>query len=115
MLDEFAMSTLSRDRLFELLWGMDIDVNMYLCGELPRSQLIPRIVESCREMRQHAMDDTAEVQIVKFERVASGLSDSPALAGALKRQPPSDPDESQLMKGLFDLRVQLLKARRSMH
>lgn len=106
------MSTMNKDRMLELLWKMDIDVSMYLCGELPRSTLIPRIIESCQEMREQAVDDFAEHQIVNLERVACECSGSPAAAH--RRQRSYGPDDSQLMKGLFDLRAQLHKARRPM-
>jgi hypothetical protein len=103
------------DRLLELVWDMDIDVNMYLSGDLPPSALIDRILETCRRIRQRAVDDTSEHHIEDIERVAKGLSASPAFAGAPKRRRSPGPDESQLMKGLFDLRAQLQKTRGSIH
>lgn len=103
------------DRLLELVWDMDIDVSMYLAGELPSSALIARILETCRRIRQRAIDDTAEHQIVDIEHAAKHLSRLPAPEGAPKRQRLPGPDESQLMKGLFDLRAQLQKTRGTMH
>ena len=102
----------NRDRLLELLWKMDIDVNMYLCGELPRSTLLPRIIESCQEMRQQAVEDIAEHQIENLERVACEFAGPPA--AAVRRRRWCGPDDSQLMEGLFELRAQLRKTRRPM-
>ncbi|MGE5138549.1 MAG: hypothetical protein ACM3JD_03720 [Rudaea sp.] len=101
--------------MLELVWDMDIDVNMYLSGELPPSALIARILDTCRRIRQRAVDDTAEHQILDLERAVNGLSSLPAFVGAPKRQRSPGPDESQLMKGLFDLRAQLQKTRGSTH
>jgi hypothetical protein len=109
------MATLDKDRLLEVLWRMDIDVNMYLSGMLPPSTLIPRILEACRKIRQKAIDETAEHQIADLERAVEELSRSTWLSGAPERQRLPGPDESQLMKGLFELRAQLQKTRGSVH
>ena len=103
------------DRILELVWDMDIDVNMYLSGELAPSALIHRIQDTCRQIRQRAVDDTAEHQLEDLERAAQELSRSPEKMSVPKRRGLPGPDESQLMKGLFDLRLQLLKARGSTH
>jgi hypothetical protein len=103
------------DRILELVWDMDIDVNMYLSGELAPSELIQRIRETCRQIRQKAVDNTAEHELGDLERAAQELLRSPEKMSAPKRRGLPGPDESQLMKELFDLRSQLLKARGSTH
>ena len=103
------------DRILELVWDMDIDVNMYLSGELAPSELIQRIRETCRQIRQKAVDNTAEHELEDLERAAQELLRSPEKMSAPKRRGLPGPDESQLMKELFDLRAQLLKARGSTH
>lgn len=111
----FAMAASDVDRILELVWDMDVDVNMYLSGELAPSALIHRIRETCRQIRQRAVDDTAEHELEDLERAAQELSRSPENMNAPKRRGLPGPDESQLMKGLFDLRSQLLKTRGSTH
>ena len=107
------MSAADMDRLLELVWDMDVDVNMYLSGELAPSAMIYRVLETCQRLRQAALDDTAEHQIEDLERSAKSLSSLPGIANEPKRRRSPGPDESQLMQGLFDLRAQLVKARSS--
>ena len=110
-----AMSTSNLDRILELVWDMDVDVNMYLSGELPPATLVHRLLETCQQIRQRAIDDRAEHEIEDLERAARGLSRSPGFANEPKRPRSPGPDDSQLMKGLFDLRAQLQKASGQMH
>ena len=114
-LSALAMSASDIDRILELVWDMDVDVNMYLSGELTSSALIQRIQDTCRQIRQRAVDETAEHQLEDLEQAAQVLSCLPEIANAPKRQRMPGPDESQLMKGLFDLRAQLLRTRDSVH
>lgn len=107
------MSDSDLDRMLELVWDMDVDVNMYLSGELAPSAMIYRVLESCQQLRRNAVDDTAEHQIEDLERSAKVLSNPPGIATEPKRRRSPGPDESQLMRGLFDLRAQLLKTRGS--
>ena len=109
------MSAPDVDGILELVWDMDVDVNMYLAGELPPSAMIQRILETCRQIRQRAIDDTAEHQIEDLEHAAKDFSRLPEITNAPKRPRSPGPDDSQLMRGLFDLRAQLLKTRGSMH
>lgn len=103
------------DRILELVWDMDVDVNMYLSGELSSSALVRRIQETCRQIRQRAVDDTATHQLEDLERAAQVLSRMPETTNVPKRQRLPGPDESQLMKGLLDLRSELLKTRGTVH
>lgn len=103
------------DRILELVWDMDIDVNMYLAGELAPSVLTHRILEACRRIRQAAVDDTAEHHIEHIERAAQELSRLPAILSEPRQRRSASPDESQVMRGLFNLRAQLQKSRGSMH
>lgn len=107
------MSVSDMDRMLELVWNMDIDVSMYLSGQLAPSAMIHRVLESCEKLRRSAIDDTAGHQIEDLERAARVLSSLPEIASAPKQRRVPGPDESQLMKGLYDLRVELLKARGS--
>ena len=107
------MSASDADRILELVWDMDVDVNMYLSGVLAPSAMIHRVLETCQRIRQRAIDDTAEHQVEDLERAAKSLSSLPGIATEPKRRRSPGPDESQLMKGLFDLRAQLLKTRGS--
>jgi len=109
------MSALDVDRILELVWDMDLDVNMYLSGELAPSAMVQRILETCRQIRQKAVDDTAKHQLEDLERAAQDFSSLPENMSNPRRRRSPGPDESQLMHGLFDLRAQLLKARGSMH
>jgi hypothetical protein len=107
------MAASDLDRMLELVWDMDVDVNMYLAGELAPSAMIDRVLEGCQQLRRSAVDDTADHQIEGLERSAKELSNLPGLASEPKRRRSPGPDESQLMQGLFDLRSQLLKTRGS--
>lgn len=109
------MSASDVDRILELVWDMDVDVNMYLSGELAPSALIHRIRETCQQIRQRTVGDTAEHELEDLERAAQELSRSPENMNAPKRRGLPGPDESQLMKGLFDLRSLLIKTRSSTH
>lgn len=105
------MSASDLDRMLELVWDMDVDVNMYLSGELAPSAMIRRVLEGCQQLRRSAIDETAEHQIEDLERTAKVLSNVPGIATEPKRRRLPGPDESRLIQGLFDLRAQLLKTR----
>lgn len=107
------MSASDLERMLELVWDMDVDVNMYLSGELAPSAMIHRVLDGCQQLRRSAIDDTADHQIGDLEHTAKALSNLPGIASEPKRRRSPGPDESQLMQGLFDLRSQLLKARDS--
>ena len=79
------------------------------------SAMVQRILETCRQIRQKAVDDTAKHQLEDLERAAQDFSSLPENMSNPRRRRSPGPDESQLMHGLFDLRAQLLKARGSMH
>lgn len=115
LLGGLAMAASDVDRILELVWDMDVDVNMYLSGELSSSALVHRIQETCRQIRQRAADDTATHQLEDLERAAQVLSRMPETTSVTKRLQLLGPDNSQLMKGLFDLRFQLEKTRGSVH
>lgn len=99
--------------MLELVWDMDVDVNMYLSGELAPSAMVHRVLEGCQQLRRSAIDDTAEHQIEGLERTAKSLSKQPGIADEPKRRRLPGPDDSQLMQDLFKLRSQLLKTRGS--
>lgn len=107
------MSASDMDRMLELVWDMDVDVSMYLSGQLAPSAMIHSVIEGCQKLRRSTIDDTAGHQIEELERAARILSSLPEIASAPKQRRVPGPDESQLMKGLYDLRVELLRARGS--
>lgn len=107
------MSASDVERMLELVWDMDVDVNMYLSGELAPSAMIHRVLEGCQQLRRSAIDDTAEHQIEGLEHTARSLSNAPGIAHGPKQRRLPGPDDSQLMQDLFELRSQLLKTRGS--
>jgi len=109
------MSASEVGRILELVLDMDIDVNMYLCGELARSALFHRILEACRQIRRRPIDGTAERQLEHLECAAGGISSLPSIECTPKRPQLPGLDESQVIKGLCALRAQVQKTHSSMH
>lgn len=109
----FSMSAPDIDRTIELLWDLDIDVNMCLTGELAPSVLVPRILETCKRIREHQIDDEAEHSVQALEQLAQEFSIPLARAYTKQRLPLASADRSQLIRGIYELRMQLLKSRSS--
>ena len=100
------------DRLLDLVWEMDLDVNMYLAGVIDQAQLVPRILQACRRIRAVAPDVPTDRSIDAIEHDAREI-DHPfvhARAGTRKAVFAASAD-SELMKDIFNLRAQLSNSR----
>lgn len=107
------MSATDIDRTIELLWNLDIDVNMCVAGELAPSVLVPRILETCKRIREQPINDEVEHSVQALQQLAQEFSMPLARAYVKQRLPLDAADRSQLIKGIHELRVQLLKSRSS--
>lgn len=107
------MPAFDMDRTLELVWDLDVDINMCLAGELAPSALVSRILETCKRIRQLPIDDETEHSVRALAQLAKDFSIPLARAYAKQRLPLTAPDRSQLMKNICELRRHLLKSRNS--
>jgi hypothetical protein len=107
------MSASDTGRLSDSVWGMDVDVNMCLAGELAPSALVPRIMETCRRIRAQPIDDETEYAVQALEQLAQEFSLPLARAYARQRTALLGPDQSQLLNEIFLIRMRLNKKRGS--
>lgn len=100
------------DHLLDLVWEMDLDVNMYVAGVIDQAQLVPRILQTCRRFRTVAPDVPTDHSIDAIEHDAREI-DHPFVhaqpgTGKAVLAPSAD---SELMKDIFNLRAQLSNSR----
>ena len=110
------MTAFDVDRLLDLVWEMDLDVNMCLAGAITQSQLVSRILHTCRRIREKAPDAPTDYSIQAIERDARDIVHPfPHARGDLDEAAATASTDSELMKDLFNLRAHLSKSRASVH
>lgn len=110
------MTSIDVDVLLKMVGDMDLELDRYLAGSSGPSEAVPRILEACQQMRAMELDAAAQYWLRSIEHHATEIRNPRPRSrsdGALFSS--GDLMDSQLLKDIYNLRLQLLNARSSIH